>query len=45
VIFSTRHRAILRLIIAERERFDLAQLYYERGPRRVTCCSSTISPP
>jgi AcrR family transcriptional regulator len=35
VIFSGRHRAILRLIIAERERFpDLAQLYYERGPQR-----------
>jgi TetR/AcrR family transcriptional repressor of mexJK operon len=35
VIFSARHRAILRLIIAERERFpDLAQLYYERGPLR-----------
>jgi AcrR family transcriptional regulator len=35
VIFSPRHRAILRLIIAERERFpDLAQLYYERGPQR-----------
>jgi AcrR family transcriptional regulator len=34
-IFSARHRAILRLIIAERERFpDLAQLYYERGPNR-----------
>jgi TetR/AcrR family transcriptional repressor of mexJK operon len=35
VIFSPRHRAIMRLIIAERERFpDLAQLYYERGPQR-----------
>ena len=35
VIFSDRHRAVLRLIIAERERFpDLAQLYYERGPQR-----------
>lgn len=35
VIFSPRHRAVLRLIIAERERFpDLAQLYYERGPQR-----------
>lgn len=35
VIFSGHHRAILRLIIAERERFaDLAQLYYERGPQR-----------
>lgn len=35
VIFSDQHRAVLRLIIAERERFpDLAQLYYERGPQR-----------
>jgi AcrR family transcriptional regulator len=35
VIFSTHHRAVLRLIIAERERFpDLAQLYFERGPQR-----------
>jgi AcrR family transcriptional regulator len=35
VIFSTHHRAVLRLIIAERERFpDLARLYYERGPQR-----------
>ena len=35
LIFSDRHRAVLRLIIAERERFpDLAQLYYERGPQR-----------
>ena len=35
VIFSTQHRAVLRLIIAERERFpDLARLYYERGPQR-----------
>lgn len=35
VIFSERHRAVLRLIIAERERFpDLAELYYERGPQR-----------
>ncbi len=34
-IFSDQHRAVLRLIIAERERFpDLAQLYYERGPQR-----------
>jgi AcrR family transcriptional regulator len=33
IIFSARHRAVLRLIIAERERFpDLAKLYYERGP-------------
>jgi TetR/AcrR family transcriptional regulator, mexJK operon transcriptional repressor len=35
VIFSTHHRAVLRLIIAERERFpDLARLYHERGPQR-----------
>src|SRR5262245_2819620 len=35
VIFSTRHREVLRLIIAERERFpELARLYYERGPQR-----------
>jgi AcrR family transcriptional regulator len=35
VIFSTHHRAILRLIIAERERFpDLARMYHERGPQR-----------
>lgn len=35
VIFSERHRAVLRLIIAERERFpDLARLYYERAPQR-----------
>lgn len=35
VIFSARHREVLRLIIAERERFpELARLYYERGPQR-----------
>jgi TetR/AcrR family transcriptional regulator, mexJK operon transcriptional repressor len=35
VIFSARHREVLRLIIAERERFpDLARMYYERGPQR-----------
>jgi TetR/AcrR family transcriptional repressor of mexJK operon len=33
-VFSDRHRALLRLIIAERERFpDLAKMYYERWPR------------
>ncbi|HEU4616695.1 MAG TPA: TetR/AcrR family transcriptional regulator [Gammaproteobacteria bacterium] len=33
-VFSERHRALLRLIIAERERFpDLAKMYYERWPR------------
>lgn len=35
VVFSKRHRELLRLIIAERERFpDIASLYYERGPQR-----------
>ncbi|HEX7080078.1 MAG TPA: TetR/AcrR family transcriptional regulator [Gammaproteobacteria bacterium] len=35
-IFSTRHHALLRLIIAERERFpDLARMYYERGPMQT----------
>jgi AcrR family transcriptional regulator len=35
VIFSERHRAVLRLIIAERERFpELARLYHERAPQR-----------
>lgn len=33
-VFSERHLALMRLIIAERERFpDLAKMYYERGPR------------
>jgi AcrR family transcriptional regulator len=33
-VFSDKHRALLRLIIAERERFpDLAKMYYERWPR------------
>jgi AcrR family transcriptional regulator len=33
-VFSERHRALMRLVIAERERFpDLAKMYYERGPR------------
>ena len=36
VLFSTRHNALLRLIVAERERFpDLARMYYERGPLRI----------
>src|SRR5690606_23508680 len=31
-----RHRALLRLIIAERDRFpDLARMYYERAPVRT----------
>jgi AcrR family transcriptional regulator len=35
VVLSPRHRAVLRLVIAERERFpDLAQIYWERGPQR-----------
>lgn len=35
VVFSEQHQALLRLIIAERERFpDLARMYYERGPLR-----------
>jgi len=35
VLFSAKHHALLRLIIAERERFpDLAKMYYERAPLR-----------
>jgi AcrR family transcriptional regulator len=35
VVLSPRHRAVLRVVIAERERFpDLAQIYWERGPQR-----------
>jgi TetR/AcrR family transcriptional regulator, mexJK operon transcriptional repressor len=35
VVLSARHRSVLRLVIAERERFpDLAQIYWERGPQR-----------
>lgn len=35
VIFSRQHRSLMRLIIAERERFkDIARMYYERGPLR-----------
>lgn len=35
IVFSTHHRALLRLIIAERERFpDIARLYYDIGPMR-----------
>lgn len=35
VIFSRQHRSLMRLIIAERERFkDIARMYYERGPSR-----------
>ena len=33
VVFSRKHRALMRLIIAERDRFpDIARMYYERGP-------------
>jgi AcrR family transcriptional regulator len=35
VVFSSNHRALMRLIIAERERFpDIARMYYEQGPLR-----------
>jgi hypothetical protein len=33
VVFSRKHRALMRLIIGERDRFpDIARMYYERGP-------------
>ncbi len=33
VVFSSHHRALVRLIIAERDRFpDIARMYYEQGP-------------
>lgn len=33
IVFSSNHRALMRLIIAERERFpDIARMYYEQGP-------------
>jgi TetR/AcrR family transcriptional regulator, mexJK operon transcriptional repressor len=35
VVLSPRHRAVLGLVIAERERFpDLARIYFERGPHK-----------
>lgn len=35
VVFSSKHRALMGLIIAERDRFkDIARMYYERGPLR-----------
>lgn len=35
VVLAPWHRAVSRLVIAERERFpDLAQIYWERGPKR-----------
>jgi AcrR family transcriptional regulator len=36
VVLSPRHRAVLGLVIAERERFpDLARIYFERGPQKT----------
>lgn len=33
IVFSSNHRALVRLIIAERDRFpDIARMYYEQGP-------------
>jgi AcrR family transcriptional regulator len=45
VIMSPKHRAILGLIVGERERFpDLARTYYERGPlRSQTLLSSYLN--
>jgi TetR/AcrR family transcriptional regulator, mexJK operon transcriptional repressor len=35
VVLSERHRAVVGLVIAERERFpDLAAIYWERGPQK-----------
>jgi len=35
VVFSRKHRALMGLIISERDRFpDIARMYYERGPLR-----------
>lgn len=35
VVISPRHRAVIGLVIAERDRFpDLARIYFERGPRK-----------
>jgi TetR/AcrR family transcriptional repressor of mexJK operon len=35
VVLSARHRAVLGLVIGERERFpDLAAIYWERGPQK-----------
>lgn len=35
IVFSRQHRALIRLIIAERVRFpDIADMYYKRGPKR-----------
>ncbi len=33
IVFSSKHRALMRLIISERDRFpDIARMYYEQGP-------------
>jgi len=33
IVFSRKHRALMRLIISERDRFpDIARMYYEQGP-------------
>jgi len=46
IVLSARHRSVLRLVIAERDRFpDLAQIYWERGPQRsyrqlITYCEA-----
>jgi AcrR family transcriptional regulator len=35
IVLAPRHRAVVRLVIAERERFpDLAAMYWERGPQK-----------
>jgi TetR/AcrR family transcriptional repressor of mexJK operon len=35
VVLAPRHRAVIGLVIAERDRFpDLARIYWERGPQR-----------
>lgn len=35
VVFSSQHRQLLRLIVAERDRFPhIARMYYEHGPKR-----------
>ncbi len=37
IVFSKQHQALIRLVIAERDRFpDLAEMYYERGPRTAS---------
>jgi AcrR family transcriptional regulator len=35
IVLAARHRAVLGLVIAERDRFpDLARIYFERGPAK-----------